>query len=395
MRHIETFHVGRFRGLTDLTFDGAGQFNLIVGGNNSGKTSILEALAVYGAPLDVVAWANVARDREVRGFLNSSSPGLSWTDAVRWLFHQEQGDWQRSSGSMSLASNGRSPVRSLEAVCDPVRGIPPEPRFKPVRRASMATLEAGGEQDGWQLSIRADVHPTLLPLVKERTGQSSSSGDVREEGTGLALDLQLWASLPLVQIARPRKFDVPTATLSPYSHRNQPLQLQRLSSAISSGRKDVVLDLLRGVDPELVDLEIIASEGDRPLLTAVFMGGRRMPVTVLGDGFRRALAIAIAVNQVRGGILLIDEIEAAMHVSALDTLFPWLLKSAADFDVQIFATTHSLEAIQEITGAVTRNDADLLAAFHLPSRNAPSGTLRRYTGGMLKRLVQDRGLDIR
>jgi predicted ATPase len=165
---------------------------------------------------------------------------------------------------------------------------------------------------------------------------------------------------------------------------------------VSSGEKSGLLDLLRGVDAQLIDLEIITEAGDRPLLTALFTDGRRVPVTVLGDGFRRALAIAMAINQVRGGLLLIDEIETAMHVSALDVLFPWLVQVAYDNDVQIFATTHSLEAIQAIsTAAQVFGDAEL-TAFHLPSRTRSSRSqLRRYTGSMLTRLVQERGLDIR
>ncbi|WP_184245768.1 AAA family ATPase [Novosphingobium chloroacetimidivorans] len=395
MNHIETFYVGCFRGLADLTFDGAGHFNLIVGGNNSGKTSALEALAVFAAPLDVVEWASVARNREVRSFMSSASPGLSWSDAVRWLFHQDTSEWQRSTSYLRLAAEGRTPVRSLEAACEPVRGIAPEPRFKPLNRSSRRLQELGVEEDGWHLSIRADLDPSSPAVAQGKLTFGSGSDEVRQHGTALSVDLQIWSSTPLLRGPRARGLQTRSAVLSPYSHRNEPLQMRRLSDAISSGRKDAVLGLLRGIDPELVDLEIIATEGDRPLLIAVFERSRRVPVTVLGDGFRRALAIAVAINEVRGGILMIDEIEAAMHVSALDTLFPWLLRSAAELEVQIFATTHSLEAIQEITAAVPRNDIDDLAAFHLPSRGPSGGTLRRYNGNMLKRLVQERGLDIR
>ncbi|WP_211510893.1 AAA family ATPase [Gluconobacter cerinus] len=396
MNHIETFYVGCFRGLADLTFDGAGHFNLIVGGNNSGKTSALEALAVYAAPLDVVEWASVARSREVRSFMASASPGLSWSDAVRWLFHQDTSEWQRSTSYLRLAAAGRIPVRSLEAACEPVRGIAPEPHFKSLNRSSKRFQEElGVEEDGWHLSIRADLDPFFPAIAQGKLAFGSGLDEVRQHGTSLFVDLEIWSSTSLLRGPRARGRQMRSALLSPYSHRNEPLQMRRLSDAISSGRKDAVLGLLRGIDPELVDLEIIATEGERPLLIAVFERSRRVPVTVLGDGFRRALAIAVAMNEVRGGILMIDEIEAAMHVSALDTLFPWLLRSAAELKVQIFATTHSLEAIQEITAAIPRNDIDDLAAFHLPSRGPSGGTLRRYNGNMLKRLVQERGLDIR
>ena len=42
--HLKTFEVSGFKKFTDLKIDNIGQFNLIVGDNNAGKTSILEAL---------------------------------------------------------------------------------------------------------------------------------------------------------------------------------------------------------------------------------------------------------------------------------------------------------------------------------------------------------------
>ena len=47
---ISTLELKQFRGLEHVKFKNLGRANLIIGGNNTGKTSILEALVLlYGS----------------------------------------------------------------------------------------------------------------------------------------------------------------------------------------------------------------------------------------------------------------------------------------------------------------------------------------------------------
>ena len=43
--------------------------------------------------------------------------------------------------------------------------------------------------------------------------------------------------------------------------------------------------------------------------------------------------------------MLIDEIETAIHKKYYDDIFRFIVKACKAFDVQVFVTTHSLEAI--------------------------------------------------
>ncbi len=391
MLQIETFHVGSFRGLEDVTLENAGQVNLIVGGNNSGKTSLLEALAVYASPTDIGKWADIARMREVRAFINPRrDTGLTAVDALRWLFPQKQSDdWERDPRHMRLAANGTIEIQKLNAECLPIHGIPPEPSFSLGRRNREPEMIAF---DGWHLTIDIEANANSFDDKSWKPPFVGVGSTPR--GQRARLEVDVWAVNGLRLAPSRSTPGLRHETLTPYSHRNQPMQLHNLSRIISSGNKTEVIDLLRGVDRRLRDIEIITEVTGRALITALFEDGKRVPITVLGDGFRRALAIAIAVNQVKGGLLLIDEIETALHVSALDDLFPWLVRIAAEQKVQVFATTHSLEAIQAITSAAAKTGADSLTAYQMPG-SAPGGSPRRYSTAMLERVVRDRGLDIR
>jgi hypothetical protein len=78
----------------------------------------------------------------------------------------------------------------------------------------------------------------------------------------------------------------------------------------------------------------------------------------------------------------------------LDKVFPWLVRTAANLGVQVFATTHSLEAIQAIANTIEPTD-DSIAAYHLNGQRGQLGPVKKYSADMLVRLVRDRGLDIR
>jgi predicted ATP-dependent endonuclease of OLD family len=63
-RNLENITIHQFRGLKELERKDLGQINLLVGVNNSGKTSVLEALSIYCDPLDLRNWIITATQRE-------------------------------------------------------------------------------------------------------------------------------------------------------------------------------------------------------------------------------------------------------------------------------------------------------------------------------------------
>ncbi len=103
--------------------------------------------------------------------------------------------------------------------------------------------------------------------------------------------------------------------------------------------------------------------------------------------------IAVTIPTVRGGVLLIDELETALHVSVLRSVLGLLDWAVREFDVQVFATTHSLEAVDAVL-ATLPNANDGLVGYHL-AIDGESRRANRYTGGLWERLRFERGLDIR
>jgi AAA15 family ATPase/GTPase len=105
------------------------------------------------------------------------------------------------------------------------------------------------------------------------------------------------------------------------------------------------------------------------------------------------LLLALALPRAAGGVLLIDELETALHVSALGKVFRWLLDACKQFNVQLFATTHSLETVDAILSADTTPEEDIVG-YRLERTNGHT-TAKRYGEDLLKRLRYERGLDVR
>lgn len=69
---INSFSIHSFRGIHDLTVSGLNHVNLIVGDNNCGKTSVLEALLLLRSPADIANFIRIARLRDLTHFRSNT-----------------------------------------------------------------------------------------------------------------------------------------------------------------------------------------------------------------------------------------------------------------------------------------------------------------------------------
>jgi hypothetical protein len=382
MLPISELEVTQYRGLRDFSLKGLGRVNLLLGANNSGKTSALEALSLAAAPLDPWVWMRVATHREPLAF-------RLITERLRWLFPQQasKGPDTGYDGSIKLSIAGRSPLRAMEAryqvlrsAIEAVRGLP--------RHDSGAgdQPKRSGERRGARIDIEAVVEPA--------PGDEGSSTRARESFTW-------WEGERFVfEESRAPAFRVQTIT--PYDHWLGELPASMYSEARVEGTGEATEDVVRLlslIDSRIVGLEVLAARSEveaHPAPAVLYLRDRSaglLPVDAFGDGMRRILLMALGVTRARGGVLLIDEVETAIHISALGHVFRWIVEACVANDVQLFATTHSLEAIDAILAADTTPEEDIVG-YRLES----TGTrviAHRYGEDLLKRLRIERGADVR
>lgn len=383
---LEKVRIHGFRGLRNLSLEGLGALNILVGANNCGKTSALEAMSILCNPHDPNEWFRMIRRRDFGGLDETRIQSL------RWCFGQS-GDLADPDfvfqSSCDMQCEGAFPLRTLHVEYKDIVGRPDEDTLNRIfrhRTAKSDAVELNEEWNGAELShfvqsVPTTVPPTLFddPIV-----------------------VQFWEEDRVGFIRRPgkKRMYLPTATLTPYSYQINELQIRTTTHQMFRSWKDggsgpsSVLDLIQQFDPNIADIRTASFRGKRP---AIYINHKKLgpaPLSVFGDALRRAVLLANTINELQGGgVLLIDEIETGIHVSALQRVFAWLADAARLFNVQVFATTHSLEALDAIAESVPDRIDDLVT-FHLEQTDTET-LAKRIEGDLLIRLRRERGLDVR
>ncbi len=88
----------------------------------------------------------------------------------------------------------------------------------------------------------------------------------------------------------------------------------------------------------------------------------------MGEGAKRLLALSLAFLKAQNGVILIDEVENGLHHSALVDVWKKLDWLSREFNVQVFATTHSYECIVAANNAFNELESDELHLLRLYRR---------------------------
>ena len=118
------------------------------------------------------------------------------------------------------------------------------------------------------------------------------------------------------------------------------------------GKEADVVQALQIIEPRISDIRFLTGGGrvsGRFAGILVELDGKpaeRVPLGSFGDGLRRLLSLSIAMIQSAKGVLLIDEIDTGLHFSVMAKLWRFIIDAARTFDVQVFATTHSLDCLR-------------------------------------------------
>ena len=374
---IENITFDSFRGLRRLTLGNCGDINLIVGDNNSGKTTVLDGVSLYCRPLDISNWREIAWQREVK----SSRTRLA--EPFKWLFPQIGGESEDSPKPIQISGSGRFPMRRMFADYHMFESFGGK---EDVPDEEFMVQEDSEAERGLDLRVLAD-YALLIQGELDETRTSQNSVEFR------VIDNQ--------RFTYSTKVDEPfikTGLISPVTHRTSQDTTSYLSQAIKNEGpeadvRESITEILREIDNGVLKFEIVDTGQTTSTVFIKHKDTGMTPVSAFGDGMRRALLIAAMIPALEGGVLLIDEIEAALHVSVLNSVLKALGRAADRYNVQVFATTHSLEAVDAIADAFTQIEGDLVTYRLAPE--ASGGNPVRYGGEEVRRLRFDRGLELR
>ncbi len=131
------------------------------------------------------------------------------------------------------------------------------------------------------------------------------------------------------------------AIFVPFNNLNFPLQDIWDKIALTPLEEEAI-EILKIIEPRLLRIEV---KWDN---SRVLLKGDTSPVSLksLGEGVSRMLWLAAALVSAKESLLLIDELEAGLHHSVQQTLWEKIFQYAKKWNIQVFVTTHSMDAVR-------------------------------------------------
>ena len=317
-KHIRQIDIEAYRGIQDLSLRNLNSINIWTGNNNSGKTSVLELISGLRDPYSILAWTGMILNRVSR--------------ARKKLFYRELYNLfpidaeQKKIGYEFLDDSGIK--RKIELKADIEEIQLPEQEMLRINR-----LTKTGEQKETENMIDAKYMKLTTYVNEQKTGED------------ILYDFQ--NSVPY--LVKEKDIFLRTVYVSPIDHVQENLYMSYILSDLEMYEE--MLLMLRTFDENVIGISAIPTDENSSTPEYMILTKnhkRALPLNVFGDGMKKAILLLSAVLRAKDGILLLDEFETAIHTSAMDSVFSWILKNAKRLNVQVFLTSHSKEAIEKI-----------------------------------------------
>ena len=355
MAFINSIDITKFRGIQKLEVSEFSNINLIVGDNNSGKTTFLEAIQLLFAKSQLSSIKNVINQRTV---LN---PNSSFYTSFIKMFNKEQ---SKDLLEMNIYAHSNNGVLQFE-----LRG-----REKTVPGEDALQLSTLSARQKTQYKRATTVIPEIAKVFTGSIITQTGKKLVKKEIRCTSLDNVIPGP-----IVKKEVHYIPS-----FGH----LRYDLLQNIVDNPEyKKLAIDILRQFDSSIADICYTKADDGTYLESIITENGVNMPFSVYGDGIKKILYILNKLFNATDSIVLIDEIETGLHKKYYDILFPVVFALASKLNVQVFIATHSIEAIDAILryGNYENNDGknDPIKVITLKKVNENNGSnivARNVTG---------------
>ncbi len=315
---ITELAVENYRGFRNYRLRGLSRVNLLVGKNNSGKTSLLEAVHLLASnnPLEALMETMVRRSESLPGAEDDRERKFLLDPG--FLFHKH--DLKLGSKFLVKGDNDGTPGEFSCGICE----MQEDPQL-PYPEGRQATTQVA-------LKIASPRATRELYVPLSRDG-------------GVDYD----------RLARHRPFELRESSNFITSESLRAYTMSRLWDAIAlTPAEERILGALRILEPRVERMTFIGYAPSpyfaaRAGIVLKLTGSDfRFPLGSMGDGMRRILALSLAALQAANSVLIVDEIDTGLHYSVMPDMWKMLLNIAQESSVQVFATTHSQDCVNAL-----------------------------------------------
>lgn len=364
---ITNLYIESFRGINCLSLQELTGINILTGDNNSGKTSVLEVIRCFEQPSSFRKWRSILR----KDAMIPSSFGMSYYEGFLNLFNVED-DLKKIEYEAEFP-NGRIRIKMTGHESEEEMTVDEyEKNIQMVQRYR----REGEETDDHLITV------PKLELELEVNGKEAGRGEIYEGGN-------ISGSRKMVSEDSVKKI----IYISPVRHAEGSLYLAEVLD--DPELYEEMLEVLKEYDKDIMSINYVKNYkgmgGEYKILSRTRK--KALSLNVYGDGMKKAVLLMSAAIKAKGGILLLDEFETAIHTSAMEKTFRWILETCHKLDVQLFLTSHSKEAIAKVLKCAPCLQ-DNMAVYTL-YKDDDRTTVRRLSGRKAIEAQDNMGLELR
>ena len=314
----KSFRVKNFRCFKDLQINDLGRVNLIAGKNNTGKTTLMEAMYLLAGDLD----SNAMLKKDVK--------------YGRRLTRDSDSDWGKSATLFAVFKDFNLDSRIELSAC------------------VQKSLESNNtEISTFKMTITAiqdlalESDKLLGALFNRRYERSADDAEVLKLVSDLDENpLYILLTDGRLEYSQYRPTPIFSTTFLPARERVKSDDTASRFSRLQDAKGiQILVDGLQIIEPRLEDLRLSAKDRSSEIVADIGLT-KLVHLRHLGDGMIRLTDFLLAIHQIHDGAIFIDEIENGIHHSVQYKVWNAIGQVARELDIQVFATTHSLEMIR-------------------------------------------------
>lgn len=316
---LENISISNFKGITNLEISNFKKVNLFTGKNNCGKTTVLEAIDFAlnpksSSPCDIAFGRKSFNDNNHEKWLSIFNKMDA--DKKPQIYAKYKNSTEITLKFLKIVTIDIIGANNLnygvEFLCSVKK---PEDSYNSESRASKALSALTGSINPYTFEVRITDDYSNRPSLP--------------------------FNLPLLNIYATDKDNKLTAikTVFLYGSFNPSSLAQKLDKFLADKNTGDIVTVLKKLEPSLTNITL----GANNIVRCDLGYNKLLPINVMGDGFLKIFSYILNLSDARNGVVLIDEIENGLHYSSLETLWKAIFQAAKEFNVQVFATTHSLE----------------------------------------------------
>ena len=294
-----------YRGFESYALKDLARVNLLVGKNNCGKTSVLEAINLLTDNGSLRVLAQFASQRRQRGFWFADRPDrdVEILDISPAFF----GYRVKPSAKFAVVSNRNKLF--METV--------------PINAVSNDQLY--GDPDIQRVTRNMGEAPTVgLQITASSLKHTPPIFPITENGSLIYSD-QLRRYVQWETEFRSRFLS--TTPMYPVDIRNI------WEKVIRERREASLIQALRTLEPDIESIHLLPGNWSMDnVLVDVQSGGPRIGIGSFGEGMRRLLDLALALIDSANGVLLIDEIDTGLHWTVMEDLWRFIIGASRRSD---------------------------------------------------------------